>query len=184
MDKYRFEKSTCEKYTIRWGSYGWAVFTIGESGLFNCQSDYGNYQYMWPNHGRKSFKHFILELAKDRYYLLNKVSKESYFNFEKSLESWEKAIIQLRRDGDCTKGEARAAWDFLHDLNDYSMSKDLVQEKIYESDEIHTICPDEPWYMFDTIMEYPPGAIYFADEVMPMFAEILKDEIDRQSKSA
>lgn len=183
MEKYRFEKSTCEKYTIRWDNGGWAIFTIDEKGLFNCQSDYGDYQYMWPNHGRKSFKHFILELAEDSSYLLNKVSKKDYFNYEKSLKSWEAKIIELRRGNDCIKEQAREAWDFLHDLDDYSSDERLIQEKIYESEEIKAICPDEPWYTFETIMEYSLDAIYFAEKIMPMFAEILKEEIENHPES-
>lgn len=46
MKEYTIEKSTCEKYTLRWARSGWAIFTIDENGLFNCQSDYGDYQYM------------------------------------------------------------------------------------------------------------------------------------------
>jgi hypothetical protein len=177
LEQFKFEKSTCEKYTIRWGSCGWAVITIDENGLFNCQSDYGDYQYMWPHHGRKSFKYFILELARDTHYLLKKVSNKNRFNYEKSLKSWEKAIVEFRKERGCTKQQARDAWDFLHSLDDYSNNATIIQKEIYESDAIAAICPDEPWYMFDTIMEYPPGAICFANEVMPMFAAIIKQEL-------
>jgi hypothetical protein len=84
MKDYTFKKSTCERYDLRWKRSGWAIFTIDENGgLFNCQSDYGDYCYSWPNHGRKSFKHFILELAEDTHYFLKKVAKEDYFDSEK-----------------------------------------------------------------------------------------------------
>lgn len=121
MEEYTFSKSTCEKYAIRWGSYGWAVFTIDEaSGLFNCQSDYGDYSHMWPNHGRKSFKHFILEITKDTSYLLKKVSKRDEFDYEETLKRWKLVIIDARRELSCNKRQARDAWDFITGLDGVS----------------------------------------------------------------
>ena len=181
---YSFKKSTYERYDIRWSQCGWAIINIDENGgVFNAQSDYNNYSYSWPHHGRKSFKHFIIELAKDKSYFLGKVSNRSYFNYEESLKSWERAIIEMRREYDCTKEQARNVWDFIHSLDDYSGSQHLTQLQIYESDAIREICPEEPWYMFDTIMEYPHSARAFAEEVMPMLAEILKNEILEQEQA-
>jgi hypothetical protein len=180
---YTFKKSTCERYDIRFGSWGWAIITIDENGgLFNCHSDYGDYNYSWPNHGRKSFKHFILELARDYHYLLGKVSKEDYFDYVKSRKSWQKAIIKARKDGDCTKEEARNAWEFIDGLDEYSNSPHIIQKELYESDAIEAIAGSEPWYMFDTEMEYSPQAMAFATEIMPIFADIIRTEIEQSKK--
>jgi hypothetical protein len=184
MEKYNFKKSTCERYDIRWGDFGWAIITIDENGgVFNAQSDYGNYSYSWPNHGRKSFKHFILELARDKSYFLGKVASNDYFYYDKSVKAWEKTIIDMRKsngDYECTKEQAREMWDFLHSLDDYSSNAAIIQKEIYESNIIGEIF-DEPWYIFDTIHGFSPDAHAFADEVMPMFAEILKQEIKEKT---
>lgn len=175
--EYTFEKSTCEKYTIRWGKSGWAVFTIDEKGLFSCQSDCGDYQYMWPNHGRKTFKHFIIELSRDTSYLLNKVAKEDCFNFDKALEGWKREIINIRKEREVTKDLAREAWEFIHSLDDYSNNPEILQHELYNSDIMHQVC-QEPWYVFNTDKDYSPQALAFANEVMPIFAEILKNELE------
>jgi len=180
MEEYTLKKSTCEKYTIRWGSYGWAVFTIDEFGMFNCQSDYGDYNYMWPNHGRKSFKHFILELAEDTSYLLKKVSRRNTFDYEKAVIGWKSELIKVRRARECTKEQARDVWEFIEASEEYSGSPQIIQKEIFESEALSAIW-DEPWYIFETDLDYSPQALAFAHEVMPMFADILRKEIDEEA---
>ena len=177
MEQYTSKKSTCEKYTIRWGSYGWAVFTIDENGLFNCQSDYGDYNYMWGNHGCKSFKHFIIKMARDTSYLLKKVAKADTFDYEKTLAGWKDAIISERKELNCSKRQARDAWDVITSQGDYESSPDILLMQICDSEAISDIW-DEPWYVFDVDKDYSPQAIAFAHEIMPMFADILKKEIE------
>jgi len=181
---YKFKKSVCERYDIKFNNgWGWAIITIDENGgIFNCQSDYGNYAYSWPNHGRKSFKHFILELARDTHYLLKKVANEDYFDYWKQKKHWKKVIAKARKDNECTKEQARDAWEFLDRLDSYEHSPQIIQEKLYTSDEIGAIAGSEPWYMFDTEMDYSPSAKAFAKKIMPMFAEIIKQEIEKVSQ--
>jgi hypothetical protein len=178
MKEFAYTKSTSERYDIKpkQGS-GWGIFTIDEKGgMFHCQSDYGDYSYMWPNHGSKSFKHFLCEI--NAHYLLNKVAERDCFNHEKSFKEWEKAILNMRKERDCTKEQARDAWYFIHhyleDCNDIS----VCQSKLYESEAISAICPDEPWYMFPTDKDYSPQSLAFAHELWPMFIDVLTKEIE------
>lgn len=181
MKDYKFTKTTCERYDIRWGQYGWAIITIDENGgLFNCQSDYGNYNYSWPKHGRKSFKHFILEIARDWHYLLGKVAKRDHFDYESNLKTWKQKIIEKRKDRECTKELARDVWDFLTDI-DYSLSVDCLQYEIYGNKAIGELF-NEPWYELDMELDYSPSAMAFAQEIMQMFAEIIRQEIAEQEK--
>lgn len=177
-EDYTFKKSTCERYDIRWKPYGWATITIDENGgVFNAQSDFGAYAYSWPGHGRKSFKDFIVnDLASDPSYFLGKVAKENFFDSDLAFDKWKGEIISIRRERECTREQAREAYDFLNDL-DSSLSVDLLQERIYESKELNAIY-DEPWYAFDFYLDFSPQAKAFAHIVMPMFAEILKKEIE------
>jgi len=176
-EEYTFKKSTCERYDIRWGKYGWATITIDENGgLFNAQSDFGNYNYAWPKHGRESFKHFLIEITRSPDYVLRKIAKEDYFDFIKAEEKWKSKIIDIRKQGACTKEQARDAWVFIDEL-DASGSADFLQNEIYGSSEIYAMS-EEPWYDFEIELSYPPMALRFINEVMPMFADILRKEIE------
>jgi len=181
MDEYTVKKSVCERYDLRF-RHEWAFFTIDEnSGLFSCSSSYGVYAYNWPNHGRKTFKHFLIEIARSPDYLLRKVSDDKYFDFDKCLRNWKKEIIKLRKNISWSnefllKEDARELWDFIEDL-DSGMSCDYIQRQLYDHEIINKICGSEPWYMFETDKTYPPDAVIFANEVMPMFADFLKKEI-------
>ena len=182
MRQYKFTKSVCERYDVRFGGE-WATFTIDEKGgLFNCQSSYGNYSYAWPRHGRKTFKHFILELARDRYYFLNKVSNDNVFNFDASSRMWKKQIIKMRKNGDREKEDARVAWDYIDNL-DPDMSYDRAVNEICASKVIRRMWR-EPWESMDFVKEYPREAVIFATEVMPMFAEILRQELSEAEREA
>ncbi len=179
MEIYTFKKSTCEKYTIRWGSCGWAVFTIDEAtGMFNCQSDYGYYNYTWSNHGSKSFKHSIIEIAKDSTYLLGKIATRVHFDYEKALKNWKSELIKMRRERDCDKNQARDAWDAITGLGDYSNQVQILQKELYEDERISELYGGEPWYIFTIDLDYSFQALAFANEVMPMFADLLKNEIE------
>ena len=176
-EEYTFKKSTCERYDLRWKYNGWATFTIDENGgLFSVQSDFGNYNYAWPKHGRESFKHFLIEITMSPDYILGKISNEDYFDSDKAEKKWKSKIIELRKDRECTKEQARDAWEFL--VNDLSVdgSVDYIQNEIYGSSAISSIS-EEPWYDFEIELDYPYMAVRFVNEVMPMFSEILKKEI-------
>ncbi|SFM09643.1 hypothetical protein [Pelosinus propionicus] len=176
MSDYTVKKSVCERYDLRFGDFGWATFTIDENGgLFNCQSDYGDYSYSWPRHGRKTFKHFLIEITRDYHYLLNKISDTTYFNFDKTISEWKKLIIEWRKDNGINKKQAREAFDDIVNIDDGSA--DYVYMQLTESDMIREICPDA-WEVFDCVKEFPAAAMAFATEVMPMFSEILKQEIE------
>ncbi len=176
MKEYTCKKSTCEKYDIRFNRGEWAFITIDEpTGLFQAHSSFGDYNYSWPCHGRESFKHFILELAEDSYYFLGKVSKEDYFYADKTEESWKKQIIDDRREGDLNKEQARKLWDIVNEI-DYD-SAECCQRELYDNEIVSELyC--EPWYAFEAVVDYSPGAKYFAKNIMPMLAEIIKKELE------
>lgn len=177
MEKYKFKKSTCERYDIRLeDKSGWAIITIDENGgLFNAQSDYGNYSYSWPNHGRKSFKHFILELVKDKSYFLGKVANDRYYYEDETENAWKKEVIRARKERELNKEEARELWNKIVDF-DYHTSSESLQYQCYRSS---VVCKyyEEPWYSFDPIHGFSPQANAFADIVMPILGEILEKEI-------
>jgi hypothetical protein len=176
LQEYTFKKSTAERYDL-WFRHGeWATFTIDENGgLFNCHSSFGDYNYSWPYHGRESFKHFILELAEDPHYLLGKVAKQDYFDFDKAQEAWKRTIINERKCGSLNKDDAREAFDYICNMEYSDIA--YAQVQIYNSQILNKITGNEPYYEFPTDCEYNSNAKYFAHEVMPMFADILKKEL-------
>lgn len=177
MEEYKFKKSTCERYDIRLKDrYGWAIITIDENGgLFNAQSDYDNYSYSWPNHGRKSFKHFILELVRDKSYFLGKVANDKYYYAEETEKAWKEEVIRARKEGELNQEEARELWDEITGF-DYYVSNEGIQHQCYESYIVSKYyC--EPYYSFDVIQGFSPMAHAFADIIMPILGEIIKQEI-------
>jgi hypothetical protein len=181
MEEFTFTKSTAERYDIRpKQGFGWGIFTIDENGgVFHCQSDYGDYSYIWSNHGRESFKHFLCEI--DTYYLLKKVAERDDYDHDKCFKKWEKAIIKLRRERDCTKEQARDAWDFIHHELEHQNSYDICCEKFSNSEAIEDIAGDEWWCTFELEKDYSSQAIAFAHKLWPMFIQVLKQEIDAKS---
>ena len=180
MEPTSVKKSTCEKYFLRFNdpSCIWAEIVIDDDGTFNAQSDNGDFQYIWRNHGRKSFKHFILELARDSHYFLKKVSECSYFDADATEKLWKSKVIEYRKDYTLSKERARELWDNIVDLFSGICDKTYIEIKVYESDMFEGI--EEPWYDFELINDYPHGAKHFANVIMPEFAKIIKTEIDTQ----
>jgi len=180
MEKYNFKKSTCERYDIRLvDDYGWATITIDENGgLFNAQSDYDNYSYSWPSHGRKSFKHFILELVSDKPYFLGKVADDKHYYEEKTEKAWKEEVIRARKEGELDKEQARELWDEIIEF-DYYLSSESLQHQCYESSIVRKYY-DEPWYSFDIIEGFSPQAHAFADIIMPILGDIIKKEIGEE----
>ena len=170
--EFTFTKNKIEKYDIRWGCGEWAIFSIDETiGMMQCMSSYGKWSYAWPNHGRKTFKHFILELERDYDYLLRKVS-DPVFDFDKSIAYWKRHIIELRRDGSCTREAARNALDVINDLDDTGYCAAVLNK----SSAIYEVDPDF-WELLGGVKEYPYGAIVFAKTIWPMLCKIIRDEL-------
>lgn len=182
--EYSFKKSTSERYDIRLkDEYGWAIITIDENGgLFNAQSDYGNYNYSWPNHGRKSFKHFILELVRDKSYFLGKVADKRYYYQEETEKAWKERIIEDRREGYLNQEQARELWNEIIDF-DYYTSTEGIQHQCYEND---VVCKyySEPWESLEIVTGFSPQAKMFADKIMPILGEIIKKELKEKEQIA
>ena len=172
--EFTFTKSKIEKYDIRWGAGEWAIFSIDEkSGMMQCLSSYGKWSYAWPHHGRKTFKHFLLEMERDWDYLLRKVS-DPVFDFDQSVKYWKKHIIDVRRENSCTKEQARDAFDVINDLNidDAGYCASVLNSS-------HAIREADPyfWDVLGGVEEYPYEAKTFAQTIWPMLCEVIRGEL-------
>lgn len=177
FDDMKYTKSNCEKYTLRFND-GWdyAIFTIDDTGMFNCQSSFGNYGYYWGSFG-ESFKEFLCGLKGD--YLLSKLCKREYFNTQDYIDKCKDIIIDMRRKSELNKDDAREAWDFFDtDLDDCGDSIDLVYNEISRSNILDEITGGDVWYSdFTPEMKYDPSDVKFVNSIYPEFVKILKKEL-------
>lgn len=170
-------KSTCEKYTLKFND-GWdyAIFTIDDTGMFNCQSTFGNYGYCWSSFG-ENFKEFLCELRED--YLLTKLCERTYFNIQDYIEKCSEIVINMRRESKINKEQAREAWNFFNqELEDCGDSIDLVSDKINRSEILDDITGSDVWYSdFAPELDHSPSDRDFVSKIYPMFVKILKEEL-------
>lgn len=174
------KKTTCEKYSLRFNNgWDWANFMIDESGLMQCNSSFGNYSYQWGAFG-ESFKKFLCGI--DSSYLLNKVSDNNYFDVNKYQKQAKKALIALRKENEITSEQARELYEFIENgLDDCGSSYDLVCGEIYDNALLSKVCNGDVMYSdFSPEQDYPPNAVAFANEIFPMFVNILKEELETQ----
>lgn len=173
----QISKSTSEKYRLRFDSFEcmWADIIIDDDGSFNVQSDNGNFCHSWPRHGRKSFKHFLIEISRDPDYLLRKVSRKTELNEEKTLKNWFSSLAERRREGEISKEDAREIWDELTGLLSDFSDPTYIETSAYQGPLSRF---KEPWDSFSIVKEYPSGARHFAEKIMPQFAEILLSEVE------
>ena len=182
-ENYTYEKSTCERYTIRFPSTysGWAVIMIDEDGgFFSAQSDFGDYNYRWLNHGQKSFKHFIVNcLSRDPHYLLKKIATKTYHDMDKTLDNWKQRLIDIRREDpdETSKEDVRSLWNYIvHDI-DWDAHPETILNDLYDHEDLSKISNDA-WEDFYIAKDYPCQAWSFVKIVMPAFYEILSKEIE------
>lgn len=177
---YTVAKRQCEMYEFRFNDrWDWAFISLDESnGIFQAYSSYGTYGYSWSNHGRESFKHFILEVIEDPSYFLRKVAKPDYFDEELTKEKWLQQICRDRYPNDDVKlgkEEARDLYDGVKEEEFYSAER--AMEFIFSNETISKCYGCEPWYAFEPVVTYSPDVLGFAKLVLPMLGEVLKKEL-------
>ncbi|EGO63584.1 hypothetical protein [Acetonema longum] len=153
------------------GLSGWGTFILDSTGFFAAVTDFGNFAYRWTHHGRKDFREFIIELARDPYYLLGKVRPSGeVYNGEKTLKSIWEHIREYRRCGWYTKEFAREEFNLIRECDDLDAEHDFYdwvrQTNIQDAYEHHQTA-----YRIDDLC--------FADGLMPRLAEAIKAEFQK-----
>jgi hypothetical protein len=199
MSDYKLTKSTMERYDIRlqgesrWRC-AWATISISDDGVFNAQTDCGDFNYYWGSPG-KSFKEFLSDICSENpHYLYSKIArreKEGNVDVDKTIDNMKKRVIESRREAgfrwlskdDLSQEEARELWDALDCIqrNHSEISSDAFSSLFYyelPDNERRKAFYDEWWY--DDILVYTKdrGAKAFCEVVAPVLAEILKNEIE------
>lgn len=162
----------------------WASFVIDEyDGSLQIMSDFGDWSYLWgPNHGRKSFKHFLVEIEKDPSYLTMKLGQgqDTVLDIDRTISAVKDIIIFRRRNLDFSREEAREAWDEILEIK---------QNRPKSSLEFYLIVQDYCPKLHDllggeceppTVTTYPSNLKRFVTEIFPAFAEHLREELTIQ----
>lgn len=204
MSDYKLTKSVMERYDIRlqgenrWRC-AWATISISDDGVFNAQTDCGNFNYYWGSPG-KSFKEFLIDVcSKDTSYLYRKLAsseREGQIDVDKTIINMKATLIQNRLENrnrtpyvsdELSPEEARELWDALDCIqsNHSEISPDAFSSLFYyelPDKERRKVFSDEWWY--DDILVYTEDrwAKTFCEVVAPVFAEILKGEISQTQK--
>lgn len=202
MSDYKLTKSIMERYDIRLQSEKswrcqWATISISDDGVFNAQTDCGNFNYYWGSPG-KPFKEFLTDIcSKNSHYLYSKIArreKEGNVDVDKTIDNMKAKVIQNRLENrnrtpyvmdELSPEEARELWDALDCVqnNHSEISSDAFSSIFYyelPDKERRKAFSDEWWY--DDILVYTEdrGAKAFCEVVAPVFAEILKNEIENK----
>jgi hypothetical protein len=175
FDDYKLEKSTCEKYTIRFNDgWDWAIFTIDNTGIFNCQSSFGNFNYHWTAFGN-DFKKFLCGL--DSGYLFTKLCDRISFDYDEWLEKVRGVIIKDRHSYHLDEDEARQVWNYIIDDIGYEDNYTVLCMRLWESRTIGKIYSDIAYSDLWPEQDYSRNQKVFVLEVYPKFVEILENEL-------
>lgn len=179
-DRFTIKKSSIEVYYIRpkGNSCGWADISIDEgekSGRLSISSDYGNWAYYWGACG-SSFKEFLISL--DISYVSGKFGTGNYFDFEETIRTIKKDIIDSRKNGYSDKEEARELWNSMSDLQNYTHKEGFI-----------AACWNSPiMELYDTgptiETQYEPGFKRFWETTWQSFISELKMEINKEIKQS
>lgn len=172
---YTITKTQCELYKIRSNKNNgiWADITISDTGKFGriqIASDYGDWQYGWGSFSN-GFKQFLCGL--DKGYVAGKFGAGNHFDFDATIKSLKRTIIDLRKDEYITAEKARSAIYRSCEIEGSGpMSKDAYASEFYHSDEFDFFDPCDIPYC----TSYEPGFNQFWQELWPVFINALKEE--------
>lgn len=200
MSDYKLTKSTMERYDIRLAGENswrcqWATISISDDGMFSAQTDCGNFNYSWYSFG-ECFKSFLVEIfSKDSDYLYSKIhdrTKDGRIDVEKTIDNMKKRVIESRKEArnswlskdELNSEEARTLWDELdiiqssHDEITADAFASLFYYELPKEERDKVFHDEELWYGDLLITTPDREALTFCEVVAPIFAEILKEELE------
>ncbi|WP_101048891.1 hypothetical protein [Macromonas nakdongensis] len=184
---------------------GWQAIDVDqrprEIGEILIHSSYGSWAYRWSHLG-KPFKGWLAE-ADDPSYIAGKfLGSEAYvFDGEKTVRQLRQSLLEHRKTGDITKGDARAIWDWI-EYNEYDLesSSDRFVERMRDCEDeadwptqsgrFKDATPErgaryflqEPWERIATSLDR--SFVRFWEVLMPVFQQALRDEIESTTEAA
>lgn len=176
------KKSTMERYDIRIDNENkwrclWAVISISDDGFFNAQTDCGDFSYRWGAFG-DCFKSFLIEINSSDYLYSKIATKDVFVDGEETVKQFKEQLLTRRREDEVDEYEARGAWEEIEELSEetYRMSPDGFHYALQAKYSLNKALPDI-YADLDLVFRKDTAAQAFCEVVMPVFVEILKEEI-------
>ena len=166
------KKSTCDRYTIHGGKeFSWANILIDEHwGLLAIHSDYGNWTFSWPYHGRDSFRQFLMESRKDKHYFMNKLAAgERWYDSNATEKELQREILIRRRRKELTKEEAREAWEDADREIEFHSSQETYQRSVLDCKSVFDKVFGGDYDGIPCVTGFDPGMREFFRLVWPVF---------------
>ncbi len=149
---------------------GWGEIIISSSGMFAAVTDYGNYAYLWTNHGCSDIREFVARLGNSPDYLASKLEPIKKYDGPLTVRAIKNRILEGRRGGEYSQEFAKKEWDLL---------------TLYESDILDGIFGLNEW-MEDTglgdawectVYSHSVDVRHFCKKLMPRLAELIRKEL-------
>jgi len=186
FDETPFKVKKCEhavntdKYFLTFdrngASFGWALFFIDETtGAVCAMTDWGNYSYMWPRHGRKSLKHFLIEL--DTGYVAGKFcGNPAKVDIGETAEAMKKELFMLRRECNIEPDIARDCFDEIECM-DRSLDSPDAFWLTMPSNVLSEVYGDD-YQAVPVKMTYTGWQQRFIFNMFPAFQQVLRDQLE------
>lgn len=168
----------CWHYYIR-GTYphppfGWAEIVLVSTGMFAAVSDYGDYAYAWRPMG-SPIREFILTI--DDHYLLCKIAPTREYDGPRTERAVKERILELRRAGDISKRVAREEWDLLDEHENLDQREHFAlwynETRLHDhTSDVHELA----------CLSRNPQAVMFAQRILPLLKQAIRDEIAEEEK--
>jgi hypothetical protein len=206
--EFRVSKDVSEVYRLQIGSYrcAFATITINNVGDLNVISDCGNFNYSWRSFG-ESFKEFLIKvcsMGESDGYLYSKIHDRERGNrvdTEKTIKRLKQELIQYyrekRRDWWYMEQDKkkiyplldtrmRDAFDELDGIeNEGEMSIDAFMSLLWNSSYLDEVFGgDYLAHQLDVEIIGDRQAKTFCEVVAPIFAEVLKEELNQNVAQA
>lgn len=164
-----------------YGSCLWAIFDLDPGrGLFNVQSDCGNYAYRWPERGNMFLKLF---LNMTESYLLGKLcGKPEEFDEKGTIESIDEYLSEMEISEQKKK---RALESLKSTWGDYSLddAPELAQFLVDEWNNDNNLEIDCAWELVNTVYSAHQKRTVqiFREHIVPQIRQALEDGFYRGS---
>lgn len=150
MTKTRVNRSELVRIAVTLDSFGWGYLRFEEdSGFVSIASDFGHWAYHWsPLHRGDSLGHFLAGLHID--YAGGKFLGAGLRvqDAEATEKNAQRHILELRRHGSMSEGEARDEWIAAGGIETYGIDAWMAETRIADAYELIGTRMDTSWVQF------------------------------------
>lgn len=162
----------CYKLRHPSGMY-WADITLDinqdkKGGRISIASDYGDWQRYWG--ATNNFKEFLSKIHID--YAAGKFGCDKHFDTEHQVNIYRIQVLQARRSGQLTSGDARLIYDELKELEHTGNNETEFYGNASELENLFNFLG----HYIELSYDIEPGFKRFWSEVWPAFLSYLKQE--------